>query len=1115
MASAAVPSYFSYSLQLHGSAALRFGVDAYTAMSDMPASVFYRTLAHGMQAEGSDGSQVSAARLGVVATLFELYRHMMSHASDQGLHRRMAALERLIGSKRLQNLEARFISEFPALASFHAAAPALKKQSLFMELVIWLVARNNRALLPFSSLFVAELPLDHDLPEGLEVLKACGDIALDSFSSTLFEALTAPLSAEPDSLEGQVAYIRSRWGSVLPDHLFEMVAWAFDRLREEEAMRGGDGGGQGAGQPVLHFSTHHEDPDHLAGYEQHEYEAFTTDADWMPNVVMVAKMTHVWLTQLSARFGYPIERLDQIPDQVLDELASCGFTTLWLIGLWERSYASARIKQLCGNPEAHASAYAIEDYRVADDLGGEVAFQSLKGRAWQRGIRLASDMVPNHTGITSRWVREHPDWFIQSDYLPFPTYRFSGDDLSDDPAITIQLEDGYWDRCDAAVVFRHHEHASGRVRYIYHGNDGTSIPWNDTAQLNYLLPAVREAVIQTIIAVARRTPVIRFDAAMILAKKHYQRLWFPQRGLGGGIPSRSDYAMGREAFDAAFPVEFWREVVDRMAVESPDTLLLAEAFWLMEGYFVRTLGMHRVYNSAFMNMLRHEENAQYRETIANVLAFNPQILQRFVNFMNNPDEKTAAEQFGTQDKYFGVCVLLATMPGLPMFGHGQVEGFREKYGMEYRRAYWDEPVDDGLVRGHRQWIFPLLKRRSLFSGAERFTLYTPRAADGSIVEDVFAYSNGRGDQRALVLYHNRHSTTAVQIKEAVPIATEDGSLLVRQLADELLVEEQHDTAYLRLYDLMADVWYLRSCRTIREEGLHSLLGPYQSQVFLHIGVVQASPEEPWDQLCHLLNGAGVPSLDEALAEVRHATLIERFATLLDMMGSETSRSCLSRALRQVMAELPLLVTPAVATRHVRLGVTRFFAFEALPLRRILRTLRRCGIDRLLLPCSQQSVQTARMLLLMEGLLALLPAGSLTSLGLARRMVTFVAGQRIERGDTSLTADMMQAVAVACRHCREQRQGSLVPALLRDPRLTAFLMIHTDQGITWFNKERFELLVAWMVLRGLIAAWQGERVNIPDFCFSVELARQAGYRVERTIAFAETGLAAEAYASASR
>ena len=58
------------------------------------------------------------------------------------------------------------------------------------------------------------------------------------------------------------------------------------------------------------------------------------------------------------------------------------------------------------------------------------------------------------------------------------------------------------------------------------------------------------------------------------------------------------------------PEEFWREVVDRVAAEAPDTLLLAEAFWLMEGYFVRTLGMHRVYNSAFMNMLKRRGERQ-------------------------------------------------------------------------------------------------------------------------------------------------------------------------------------------------------------------------------------------------------------------------------------------------------------------------------------------------------------------------------------------------------------------------------------------------------------------------------------------------------------------------
>ena len=73
----------------------------------------------------------------------------------------------------------------------------------------------------------------------------------------------------------------------------------------------------------------------------------------------------------------------------------------------------------------------------------------------------------------------------------------------------------------------------------------------------------------------------------------------------------------------------------------------------MEGYFVRTLGMHRVYNSAFMVLLREEDNATYRRVMRDTLEFDPQILGRFVNFMTNPDEKTASEQFGTGDKHFG------------------------------------------------------------------------------------------------------------------------------------------------------------------------------------------------------------------------------------------------------------------------------------------------------------------------------------------------------------------------------------------------------------------------------------------------------------------------------
>src|SRR5207247_542759 len=128
---------------------------------------------------------------------------------------------------------------------------------------------------------------------------------------------------------------------------------------------------------------------------------------------------------------------------------------------------------------------------------------------------------------------------------------------------------------------------------------------------------------------------------LLVARQPTQLLRCPPPGSWGGIPSRAEHSMSQAEFDALMPNEFWREVVDRVAVEAPGTLLLAEAFWLLEGYFVRTLGMHRVYNSAFMVMLRDERNAEYRLVMRNTLEFDPEILKRYVNFMSNPDEKTA------------------------------------------------------------------------------------------------------------------------------------------------------------------------------------------------------------------------------------------------------------------------------------------------------------------------------------------------------------------------------------------------------------------------------------------------------------------------------------------
>jgi hypothetical protein len=136
--------------------------------------------------------------------------------------------------------------------------------------------------------------------------------------------------------------------------------------------------------------------------------------------------------------------------------------------------------------------------------------------------------------------------------------------------------------------------------------------------------------------------------------------------------------------------------------------------------------------------LRDERNADYRMLIKSTLEYDPQILKRYVNFMSNPDERTAVDQFGTDGKYFGVATLMATLPGLPMLGHGQVEGFAEKYGMEFRRPRWAEEPDEALVQRHERQLFPLLHRRGSFAEVDRFLLYDLVDDHGSVDENVFA-----------------------------------------------------------------------------------------------------------------------------------------------------------------------------------------------------------------------------------------------------------------------------------------------------------------------------------------------------------------------------------------
>lgn len=548
---------------------------------------------------------------------------------------------------------------------------------------------------------------------------------------------------------------------------------------------------------------------------------YSEEQTWMQRLALVAKHVNVWLHQLSQRYDRPIQRLDEIPDEALQELGAQGFTGLWLVGLWRRSPASQTIKHLFGRPHAEASAYAVYSYEVGERFGGEGALGDFRRRAAKVGLRLGADMVPNHTGLDAPWMAEHPDRYLALSENPLPNYSFTGPNLSSDPRLDLRLEDHYADQSDAAVVFQRTDTGSGRTDYVYHGNDRVGVPWNDTAQLDFLNPQTRAAVIDQIVDVAQRFPILRFDAAMTLAKRHIQRLWYPTRDGKEYVFTRQDHRLSKAEFNRRMPREFWVEVVERLRRDAPDTLLLAEAFWYLEGVFVHRFGLHRAYNSAFMHHLRDEDNAAFRQTLQDALLFDPRLLAHYVNYLSSPDEPSAAEQFGRGDKYFGVTTLLATLPGTPLFDHGQVQGYEETYAMDLAEPYRDEEPDGELIARHQREIAPLLKQRALFAGTDHFRLYDVRDPQGQSMPDIIAFSNRLDEQRALVVYNNSPSSRMGYIDQTVPFVRKPASKAGRETLSEALKLDSHSWLAIGSPRQMPIT-----------TPLEIMLKPYEARVFL-------------------------------------------------------------------------------------------------------------------------------------------------------------------------------------------------------------------------------------------------------------------------------------------
>jgi hypothetical protein len=507
--------------------------------------------------------------------------------------------------------------------------------------------------------------------------------------------------------------------------------------------------------------------------------------------------------------------------------------------------------------------------------------------------------------------------------------------------------------------------------------------------------------------------------------------------------------------------------------------------------------------------------------------------------MNNPDERTAVDQFGKGDKYFGICTMLATMPGLPMFGHGQIQGYAEKYGMEFQRAYWDEKPDPHLVARHEREIFPLLRKRYLFADVENFQLYDFFAPEGHVNEDVFAYSNRTRGEKALVIYHNKYTEARGWIRSSVGYAvkTDDGQKIVQKTLGEGLALRDDPETFTIFRDHVSGMEFIRNNRELHEKGLYVELGAYKHHVFLDFREVQDTEWRQYAQLASQLNGRGVPSIDEALKEVllqpihypfRDLVNAQLFRQAKERVGeSAEAREALAEEVEQKMVRLLQGIKQlmgasededAIAAEvREKLGVTLSLENRvALPAEVIdylkygpaavpdvglgddlqtwatlLGWLFTHNLGRVV---EEDDVAQVSRTWIDEWLLGKITAGALQDLGLDEGTAWWsVATIKI------LTTHQRWFELEAAEETRAYR---VLTSWLEDDDVRRFLQVNRYQDVLWFNQEAFEQLLWWMFVIATVTISADAALeidNITELYGFVEALQEAeeasGYQVE--------------------
>ena len=417
--------------------------------------------------------------------------------------------------------------------------------------------------------------------------------------------------------------------------------------------------------------------------------------------------TRVWLTELSRKLSRPAV-LDDILDADLDRVAGMGFDWVWLLSFWQTGPAAQKISR--ANPEWRkdfqatlpdlaeediaGSGFAVQDYTVHRELGGDAALARLRQRLRQRGLKLMLDFVPNHMAPDHAWVDEDPDYFVHG----------SDSDLSSAPQNYCRMQ-----HKTRSLVF-----AYGRDTYF----DG----WPDTLQLNYGNPALQEAMIGELVRIAGQCDGLRCDMAMLILPEVFERTW--------GIRAES----------------FWPKAIGCVRETAPAFRFMAEVYWDLE-WTMQQQGFDYTYDKRLYDRLRDGHARPVREHFHAGLDYQ----SKLARFLENHDEPRAAATFPS-GMHEAAAVLTFFSPGLRFFHQGQFEGRKKRISPHLVRAPEEQKIEQ--LSSFYQRLLAALRTAAFREGDWRLLDCKP-AWHGNWTSDCFiAFGWEQGSEEGFLIAVN-------------------------------------------------------------------------------------------------------------------------------------------------------------------------------------------------------------------------------------------------------------------------------------------------------------------------------------------------------------------------